>query len=81
MISKEFMETFYPLGASGNRGITFQGTISISNADLNPPATYGSNMMRVVTVEVKWMSSGVERKRKMSTYVAEYGVQNYVFGP
>jgi hypothetical protein len=79
MIPTSFTENYFPLGASGNTGITFHGTMTISNACLNPPTTYDSGMMRHVTVRVTWTSSGVEREAQMSTYVSQYGMQNYLF--
>jgi hypothetical protein len=79
MIPTTFTENFYPLGSSGNTGITYYATMSITNLTLDPPATYDAGMMRQVTVQVRWTSGGIERTRQMSTYVSEYGVQNYLY--
>jgi hypothetical protein len=79
MIPTTFTENFYPLGSTGNTGITYYATMSINNLTLDPPATYDAGMMRRVTVQVRWTSGGVERTRQMSTYVSQYGVQNYLY--
>jgi hypothetical protein len=79
MVPTTFTENFYPVGNVGNTGITYYATMNITNVTMDPPATYSAGMVRRVTVEVKWNSGGVERTRQMSTYVSEYGVQNYLF--
>ena len=79
MIPEQFVETYYPLGTNGNNGIVYHGQMTITNAVLNPSSDYAAGAMRKVTVEVSWTSSGVERRREMSTYVSEFGIQNYLF--
>jgi hypothetical protein len=79
MVPATFTESFCPLGTVGNTGLTYHATMSVTNVTLDPPATYSAGMVRRVTVEVKWISGGVERTRQMSTYVSQYGVQNYLF--
>jgi len=78
-IPSTFTEYYYPLGTNGNAGITYSGQMTNSPCSLYPGATYDSTSMRAITVQVSWMSGGVQRTRQMSTYVARYGVQNYVY--
>ena len=79
-----FTEYFYPLGLNGqsnNLGTVYHGTMTVTNVTLNPPASYSTNMA-MVTVTVSWTDNiaghAVSHTRHMSTYVAKYGVQNYV---
>lgn len=77
-IPATFTEQYYPPGWSGGDGVTYHGTMTITNAPLSFGATY-ANEMRMVTVHLTWVSSSVQRSRQMSTYVARYGMQNYLF--
>ena len=53
-----------------------------TNPPMSPAASYASNMA-LVTVTVTWTNGayGVDNvhTRSMSTYIAQYGLQNYVF--
>jgi prepilin-type N-terminal cleavage/methylation domain-containing protein len=70
-----FEESFYP-PALGCKGITYYGTVTITTPKLY---TNYEEQMRQVTVVVRWTNSSVLRVREMSTYVANNGMQNYVF--
>jgi Tfp pilus assembly protein PilV len=86
MIPTSFTAAYYPLALSGqSTGITYRGTMIITNATLNPPASYANNM-RAITVTVFWtnntskdISGQLVRSRTMTTYTARDGIQNYVF--
>jgi Tfp pilus assembly protein PilV len=85
MIPSTFTASYYPLASTGeSKGITYFGTVSISNVTLNPSASYASNM-RAITVTVYWtnyaanMTPNLVRSRTMTTYTARDGIQNYVF--
>jgi prepilin-type N-terminal cleavage/methylation domain-containing protein len=79
LIPTNFTEYYYPPALDQtDRGILYRGTVSITQPTLNPSATYGTNM-RIITVSVRWTSANVERNRTMSTYVARYGMQNYIY--
>jgi prepilin-type N-terminal cleavage/methylation domain-containing protein len=87
-----FTNYFYPLGLNGstNMGLPFYGTVGVvqltnsaeqSNIFGGTIPFYCTNMA-LVTVTVKW-TNGLGAKqmahsRHMSTFVAEYGVQNYI---
>jgi len=64
-----------------NSGITspgfyYTGSVSIANA---PITESYSNDLRMVKVEVRWVSSSVPRVREMETFVSKNGLQNYVY--
>jgi hypothetical protein len=74
-VPTSFVETFYP-GTQANNGITYTGKVTIAPA---PISENYSNDLRLVTVEVQWISANVLRKRDMSTFVSRYGLQNYIY--
>src|ERR1051326_2141006 len=72
-----FVAYYAPAGqAAGSGGATYTVTTAITTD--TPAASYSSNMRRI-TVRVSWLSGKVSRKREMSTFVARYGMQNYIF--
>lgn len=78
-----FVQRYDPLGASTNAGgVIYSGTLNLSVPG-NVPAAYRNNM-RALTVTVYWTNSTrsakIVRMREMQTYIARYGMQNYVFG-
>lgn len=85
VVPKTFSDWFYPLGlqSSTNCGTRYTGTISVeTNVSLNPPATY-ADRLALVTVTVNWTNAQgkpVVHSRSMTTLVAKYGVQNYIYG-
>lgn len=86
MIPSTFVASYYPSIISGqSTGITYRGSVVITNATLNPSATY-SSAMRAVTVTVFWtnyygpkMTNTLVRSRTMTTYTSREGIQNYVY--
>jgi len=57
-------------------GLVYTGTVAISAlpaADRNY-----TNDLRVIKVDLSWASGGVQRTRELITYVARYGIQNYL---
>lgn len=82
VVPVKFTDSFYPLGlnSSTNSGTVYVGTMTIAKApNLNPAASYRTNMA-LVTVTVSW-TNGINNvhTRSMCTYVARYGMQNYVY--
>jgi hypothetical protein len=74
-----FTKSYYPLASNGlSQGITYYGTMTVTNVSMSPAPTYASNMAQV-TVTILWTNRGISRSRTMSTYVARNGIQNYVF--
>ena len=79
MIPQYFTNYYYPLASNGqSEGIPYYGTMTISNAPLNPTASYSTNM-RLISVSVLWTNGIMPRTRTMQTYVAMNGIQNYVY--
>jgi prepilin-type N-terminal cleavage/methylation domain-containing protein len=77
-IPKTFSAPFYssnptnpPVGA-----ISYTGTVLVTNAPLTE--TYASDM-RMIQIQVSWPSGKVIRKRQMTTFVSQYGMQKYLF--
>lgn len=78
-IAPAFTNYYYPEGlASGAGGIMYTGAFSITSMPVGTPSAY-SNDMRKVSVTIGWLSSKRPRTRSMTTYVARYGLQNYVY--
>ena len=79
MIPANFTSYYYPLASNGeSKGIVYYGTMAITNAGLNPWATY-TDRMRTVKVTISWTNANVPRSRTMSTFVGKNGIQNYVY--
>lgn len=84
-IPSTFTETFYPTttnyseslvsaGATSG-GFTYYGTVEITNSGFTQ--NY-SNSVKLVTITLRW-TNGVSRSQSMSTYTAQYGIQNYIY--
>ena len=86
IVPTNFTDYFYPQGLYGQSnffGTTYAGTMTITtNITLSPSAGYQVNMARV-TVSITWTDgiSGrlLSHTRSMSTYVSQYGEQNYIW--
>lgn len=85
VVPPTFTDTFYPLGLNSttNKSTVYFGTMTITpNPTLSPAASYGSNFA-LVKVSVTWTNGGNGRPtthtRSMSTYVAKFGMQNYIY--
>ena len=84
-IPSTFTESFFPTttnysastvstGATGS-GFVYYGTVAITNAGFSQ--NY-SNSVKLVTITLNW-TNGVARSQRMSTYVGQYGIQNYIY--
>jgi len=77
-IPSTFTETYG--GTAGvNQGTVYTGEMTILPAQQTPTSGYSSTMMRSVRVRVSWMSGQLKHTREMTTYVSEYGLQNYIW--
>ena len=80
-IPQTFTNYYYPDGLSkGSGGVMYTGSVHIASV----PAALGSsytNNMRQVSVNIGWISGKQVRRRDMSTFVTQYGLQNYVYSP
>ncbi|MEW6155975.1 MAG: prepilin-type N-terminal cleavage/methylation domain-containing protein [Verrucomicrobiota bacterium] len=75
-VPTNFTDVFYSSSTQAASGLTYTGTVTIVNA---PMTESYSNDVRMVTVELRWVSAKVLRKRDMSTLVSRYGLQNYIY--
>jgi hypothetical protein len=84
-IPSTFTESFFPVttnysdslvstGATGG-GFTYYGTVQIASSGFTE--NY-SNSVKLVTITLRW-TNGVSRSQAMSTYTAQYGIQNYIY--
>lgn len=84
-IPSTFTEYFFPTttnyssstvvtGAVGS-GFVYYGTVEITNSGFSQ--NY-SNSVKVVNITLRW-TNGVARSQSMSTYTAQYGIQNYIY--
>lgn len=73
----DFTSGFDPSG-SNSSGLVYYGTMQITNVFMNPSPSY-SNSLRSITVSVDWTNFGQAHHRTMTTYQAQYGMQNYIF--
>jgi len=70
--------TFYPLGGTGNQGITYTSTVSVTNAPMTE--SYAADN-KLVTFALTWKSGNIQRQRQISTLVSKYGLHNYIYNP
>ena len=75
-VPTNFIEDFYVVGTNAGTGIKYTGTVSIAQA---PITESYSNDLKLVTIQVQWLSAKVARTREMSTFVTRNGLQNYIY--
>lgn len=84
MLPNTFTDYYYPSNLSGFSGqnTVYTGSVTIANVSFNPSASYSNNMQQIV-IKVGWQDVFYGRTnshvRTFNTYVAKYGLQNYVF--
>ena len=74
-----FSEPFYTSNTNSNSAaddMIYTGRVDISPTVMNE--AYSTNM-RLVKVTLNWTSGRVPRTREASTFVARYGLQNYIY--
>jgi len=71
-----FSVAYDPANTNLSGGVIYSGQVSIGPVPLN---TSYSNDMRLVTVALTWQTTGLPRKRDLSTYVCRTGLQNYLY--
>ena len=77
--TNDYAAYYDPAGqAVGSGGMVY--TVKTAISFDTPPANYTTNMdMARVTVRVSWLSGKLNRRREVSTFVARYGMQNYIY--
>lgn len=74
-IPTNFTDRFYS-DTQCTGGLVYTGAVTIASA---PISEVYSNDLRLIRVEVNWLSARVPRKRQMTTFVSQYGLQNYIY--
>ena len=57
-------------------GIPYTGTVTVASSGISEAY---SNDLRKITVELAWVSNGRSCRRSYSSFIARYGLQNYVY--
>jgi len=72
-----FTDVYDPQAAAGKQGVTYKGTVLITNFPTG--VSYSANL-RQFTVNLQWTNSrNLVRSRTLTTWVAKDGLQNYVY--
>ena len=71
-----FQVPYYPMGGTLNPGTLYNGLIVVSDPSLG--TSYASDMKKI-TVTLNWKTGNLPRTRSLSTYVAHYGLQSYIY--
>ncbi len=76
-ISATYVTTnyFYPLADSSSKGVAYRIERTVGNA---PMSESYSNDVKLVSFTIKWTSGNLLRQRQMQTFVAQYGLHNYI---
>jgi hypothetical protein len=76
-VPSTFTDVYDPQAPAGNRGVTYNGSVLITNF---PSGVSYSPNLRQFTVSLQWTNSqGLGRSRTLTTWVAKDGLQNYVY--
>lgn len=78
LIPSTFSEPYDPQASAGGQGVTYWGTLVITNCPFT--TSYSANMKELV-VTLTWTNQfgNVARTRSLATLVARDGLQNYVY--
>ena len=72
-----FTAPYYPsAGSDTNGGLMYYGTTIITNTPYTTPYAID---MREVLVSLTWTNRSVKQTLNMSTYISQYGMQNYIY--
>jgi type II secretory pathway pseudopilin PulG len=75
-IKTEFYEYYDPNDTNGSKGISFQGTMLITNC---PIASSYSEDMKMAVITLNWTTGSLPRTRTFTTYIARNGLQSYIY--
>ena len=75
-IASTFTSKYDPQAPSDHQGVTYAGTMLITNAPLS--TSYASNM-KLVVVTLNWKTANLNRTRQFKSYVSRYGMQDYIY--
>ncbi len=77
-IPTTFTAPFYagdPTNNSG-AGLVYTGTVTVANA---PVTESYADALKMIQINLTWTSGNVSHQRQMTTFVSQYGVQNYIY--
>jgi type II secretory pathway pseudopilin PulG len=79
-IPQNFTAPFVATDATNSvaAGFAYTGTVSIATAPLSE--SYAEHL-KLIRIDLTWISGNIQRSRQMTSYVSKYGLQNYVYGP
>jgi len=75
-IPATFEEPYDPQAPTGSQGVTYSGTVTKSPCPL--VSSYAANMIQL-TVTLSWTTRDILHTRRLTTYIAKDGIQNYVY--
>ena len=77
-IPTTFSESYYTgiLTNTQMGNFNYSGTVVVTNAPITE--SYAGDL-RMIQIQVSWKSGNVTRKRQMTTFVSQYGLQKYVY--
>ena len=77
-VPTSFQEAYYSTNPTNapSGSVIYYGTVLITNAPITE--TY-SNDLRMIQVTVHWTNFSLAHSRTMSTFVSQYGMQNYIY--
>lgn len=79
-IPTKFTAPYDPTAAVSSQGTTYYGTMSITTPTFIGTTPNYSASIRQFNVSLSWTNNGgISHTRSLSTYVAQNGVQNYVY--
>lgn len=75
-IPATFTAFYDPNDTNSESSILYSGSMVITNIPIS--ASY-SNDMRMAVITLNWQTSGIQRTRTFSTYIARNGLQSYIY--
>ena len=86
ILKTNFVDYYNPSGTNDNTyGAYYQCFVSVTSPPSDIPSAYSANM-RAVSVKVYWTNylqkpntNVIVRSREMKTYVARFGMQDYIY--
>jgi type II secretory pathway pseudopilin PulG len=79
-IPNSFTAVYDPTSSSTAQGTTYYGTLAIATPNFSGTTPNYSANLRQFTVSLVWTNlGGVRHARSLSTYVAQNGMQNYIY--
>ena len=75
-IPTEFTAKYDPQAPTSQQGLTYHGSLIITNAPIS--ASYADDM-KMVTVTLNWKTGNLDRSRQFTSYISRYGLQDYIY--